>query len=66
MTHDEMIKKVKEDFDQYCDESDMYTLKLLWMIEGIDGNYPLHDALEIAYEIQKQYHAVKNGIIPHW
>lgn len=66
MSRDELIQKVKDDFDQCYDETDMYTLNLLWMIEAIDGNWPLHDALEIAYEIEEDFCRVKNGLIAHW
>ena len=67
MSHEELVRKVKAECDQYsCDESDMNTLNLLWMIEAIDGDWPLHDAMEIAYEIQEDFCRVKNGLIAHW
>lgn len=66
MEGQELMRKVKEDFDQYCTENDMNTLQLLWLIEAIDGDHPLHDALECAYAIQDQFQAVKDGLIPNW
>lgn len=66
MDGQELMKKVKEEFDQHCTEKDMSTLQLLWIIEGIDGDHPLHDAMECAYAVQDQFYAVKAGYMPNW
>lgn len=66
MSREEMMQKLKAEIDQSFDEDDMWTLNILWTIEGIDGTFPIHEAMEIAYEVQEQYGAVKRGEIPHW
>lgn len=66
MSGEELMQKVKEEFDQHYDESDMYTLQILQIIEAIDENHPIHDAMEMAYSIQDQYYAVKAGLLNNW
>ena len=66
MTREELTKKVKEEFDQYYDENDAYTLQFLWIIEAIDPDHPMHEAMEISYEVKEQLEAVKAGLLPNW
>lgn len=66
MTREELEKKVKEEIDQSYTEEDMYTLQILWTIEAIDPDHPMHESMELAYDIQEQYGAVKTGRIAHW
>lgn len=66
MDSKELMQKVKDEFDQYYDETDMYTLQILQIIEAIDPDHPIHDAMEMAYAIQDEYYAVKAGLASNW
>lgn len=66
MDSKELMQKVKDEFDQHYGENYIDTLQILWVIEAIDPDHPIHDAMEMAYAIQDEYDAVKAGVASNW
>lgn len=66
MDSKELMQKVKDEFDQHYGENYIETFYILQIIEAIDPDHPIHDAMEMAYAIQDEYYAVKAGLVSNW